>query len=346
MALPARDPRWLAQTATPPGGAKIPSTATYVRMGPKTRSGSPKRDGDGAQWRVAQLATRQHGVVSRAQLRALGATDTSIAHALAVGRLHPVFHGVFAVGHPHADSLSSRLLAAVLACGPGTVVSHVAAAKLLGLWDSPPSVVTVIALRQLGREIPGIRRSYVPYPQPEEIEVRKGIPCTAPFRTLVDLAGILGTHSLRKVVQQAAFRRALDIPAIDTALARHRRRGAPRLRAILADWRPVSPDADLRSPLEARLLPMIVSRSLPVPLCNHRVPANGRKCMVDLFWPRQRLVVEADSRTYHDNPIAFEEDRRRDRDLIHAGYRVLRVTRAQLDHEPEAVLATIARLLA
>ncbi len=66
---------------------------------------------------------------------------------------------------------------------------------------------------------------------------------------------------------------------------------------------------------------------------------------VDLLWPERRLVVEADGRAFHDNPVAFDRDRRRDRDLALGGYRVLRITWAQIDDEPEKTIATIRRLL-
>ncbi len=261
-----------------------------------------------------------------------------------MGHLHPLFHTAFAVGHPRVGS-KGRMLAAVLACGDGTVISHGTAAFLLGLWDRPPTLVNVIAPVESGRKIDGIRRRHVPLPIREETGVLGGIPCTSPSRTLVDFAGVAGESSLRRMVERAAVRGMLDIPTIDASLARHRRRGSPRLRAVLEDWRPATEPRLLRSDLEAMLLPLLVARGLPVPLCNQKEMVAGRLLELDLLWPEQHLVVEGDGRAVHETPLAFERDRLRDRDLTSAGYRVLRVTWKQLQREPEEIVTAIARIL-
>ena len=62
---------------------------------------------------IAAKAARRHGIVSRAQLRALGMTDSAITRAAACGRLHTVQRGVFAVGH-RLIGARGRWMAAVL----------------------------------------------------------------------------------------------------------------------------------------------------------------------------------------------------------------------------------------
>jgi very-short-patch-repair endonuclease len=290
--------------------------------------------------------------VSRSQLRDLGVTDTSTARAVAAGRLHPVFRGVLAVGHPPTDD-RGRIFAAVLACGSGAVVSHRTAAALLGLQDRPPVAVDVIAPGQSGRRIDGIRSHDVIPPGGEEVGLCDAIPCTSPSRTLVDLAGILGRRPLRHAVERAAVVGMLDVPATERVMAASRRRGAPVLRAILDGWReaenvPGDPIRipRLRSELEAKLLALIGTAGLPPPRCNREIEADGNRYEVDLLWPEHRLVVEADGSRYHANPAAFESDRRRDRALHLSGYRVVRFTRAQVEREPQAVVSAIGRLLA
>jgi Transcriptional regulator, AbiEi antitoxin len=66
---------------------------------------------------IAERAAEQHGVVSRAQLRALGMSDAGISRGLARGRLHPLHRGVFAVGH-RLVGRPGLWMAAVLASGP------------------------------------------------------------------------------------------------------------------------------------------------------------------------------------------------------------------------------------
>ena len=87
------------------------------------------------------LARRQHGVVTRRQLLALGFTSKQIERRMATGRLHPVAWGVYAVGRPDL-SRHGRWLAAVLSCGRTAVLSHESAAALYGIRGGAPRVST------------------------------------------------------------------------------------------------------------------------------------------------------------------------------------------------------------
>src|SRR5215207_10956806 len=84
---------------------------------------------------IGALAERQHGLVSRAQLLELGLGRRAIEHRLELGRLEPVHRGVYTIGH-RLLSRDGRWMAAVLACGPGAVLSHHSAAALWGLRQS------------------------------------------------------------------------------------------------------------------------------------------------------------------------------------------------------------------
>jgi hypothetical protein len=63
------------------------------------------------------------------------------------------------------------MLAAVLACEEGTILSHGSAAELLGLWDKQLPVMHVIPSDWSGRKIDGIRWHRVRLPLPDEIEI-------------------------------------------------------------------------------------------------------------------------------------------------------------------------------
>jgi very-short-patch-repair endonuclease len=172
----------------------------------------------------------------------------------------------------------------------------------------------------------------------------EGIPCTSPARTLVDLAGTVGDWTLRSCFERAAQRKVLDIPAIEASMDPGRR-GNKSLRTLIDEWRraaPVAKKGKLKSPLEAKVLPLILRRNLPTPLLNAPVEiANGR-IEVDFLWPDQRLVVEADSRDFHGTEVAFERDRWRDRELFRVGYNTLRITSHQAERETAAVADAIA----
>lgn len=294
---------------------------------------------------IAALAERQHGIVSRRQLCELGLTDDMIDGRTISGRLHRVLREVYAVGHRGIGRRGS-MLAAVLACGEGAVVSHGSAAELLGLWDKRPVLVNITGSSQAGRKIDGVRWHRVLRPERWEVTAREGIPCTTVSRTLVDLAGNVSLKTLSRLVEQAAVLRLLDVPDIDRVLARGRRRGAPRLRAVLASWRDEGEMMPrLRSLLEARILPAIVAAGLPRPECNVELQIEGRRLQVDLLWKEQRLVIETDGEQTHGTRAAFQRDRWRDQLLVSAGYRTARVTWQQLDEEPSAVVARIKRML-
>ena len=97
--------------------------------------------------RLAELAVAQHGVVSRRQLYELGHTRTGIQRRLDKRRLHRIHHAVYAVGHKRLTA-KGRWMAAVLACGPGAVLSHREAAALHDLRQIRSGPVNVTALRR------------------------------------------------------------------------------------------------------------------------------------------------------------------------------------------------------
>jgi hypothetical protein len=99
---------------------------------------------DTPDFEVARIAAQQHGVVTRRQLESCGLGSKAITNRVRKGQLNRVHHGVYAVGH-RGLSLHGRFLAAVFACGPGTVLSHTSAAalwKLLRPVDGPVHVST------------------------------------------------------------------------------------------------------------------------------------------------------------------------------------------------------------
>lgn len=271
--------------------------------------------------------------------------EAAIDHAMATGRLYPIFRATFGVGHAEVGR-HGRMLAAVLACGSGSVVSHGTAAALLGLWENQPRLVDVIAPVQAGRRIDGIRRRHVPPPLPRDVWIHEAVPCTSPSRIIVDLAGSVGTKSLSATIEQAAVLRMLNVPAIDAIFAGPRRRGSPRLRELLEPWRRYKPGAHIRSRMEAKLLPLLSQRDVPIPECNQKITVGGETFEVDFLWRHQSLVVEADGGKYHDNPFAQVRDRHRDKVLRGAGYRIPRLGWEDLRDNPRATIAEITHLLA
>src|SRR3954471_21998028 len=132
--------------------------------------GSPRRG-------EAALAARQHGVVSRAQLAALGLGAGAIKHRIGLGRLHPLYRGVYGVGH-RSLRREAWWMAAVLAVGPDAVLSHRSAAALWGIRDSGRATVEITAPRRLKARA-GLEAHRIVLAA-DEVTIEAGIPVTTP----------------------------------------------------------------------------------------------------------------------------------------------------------------------
>jgi Transcriptional regulator, AbiEi antitoxin/Protein of unknown function (DUF559) len=293
---------------------------------------------------IAELAGRQHGVVSLAQLTAMGLSARGVGHRVAAGRLHRVHRGAYAVGHALL-SLKGRWMAAVLACGPDALLSHRSAAELWGLRESARANIDVTSPRRAGRSRSGIDIHRADTLQPQDITHVHGIPCTAVARTLLDLAEVVNRRQLERACDQADLERILDATALDDVLSRaFGRRGAPGLRAIL-DENAIGQTVT-RSEMEERFLSLCDRAGLPPPEVNVwlGLPGGGR-AQADFLWREQRLIVETDGRAAHGTRRAFEHDRRRDQRLVLASWRVIRVTWRQLTREPEELVRILEKLI-
>ena len=293
---------------------------------------------------IAAIANRQHGLVTLAQLERLGMDRRTSAARVRSGRLHRIHRGVFAVGHP-CISREAIFLAAVLACGPGAVLSHSSSSTLWGFWEEKSSDLHVIAPNRRGRNPHGIvahRDGWLP---PSDRTTYRGVPCTTAARTLLDLAGVLSPRSLRKALGEAEVLRLVDHPRLRSQIRRGRgRRGVARLRLLLDQTHPEARWS--RSELERTFLHVCLQAGLPQPEVNVTLEVGGRRFRPDFLWRRERLILEADSRRFHDTDVAFVDDRRREQMLQVAGWRVSRCTWEQVEHEPVALAETIRRLLA
>jgi very-short-patch-repair endonuclease len=322
---------------------------TLRRVVPYPRMSSERNRDRGKEGRyrpLAEIATAQGGVVSLDQLRGVEVTQRAASYRTEQGGMHRVHRAVYAVGHRSIDRVAV-LRAALLACGEGSVVSHGTAAAFWGLRDPWPVLVDVIVPCEAGRKIDGIRCRRCRYPSPEEIVTDEGVAYTTPARTIVDLAGILGTASLRRVIERAAVLNRLDVTALDASLRRAEGRpGVKALRAIADEWRTDDGSVpDLRSDFEALVLPRLLERGLPRPACNKTLRIDGQLLMVDFLWEEERVIAETDGQQTHGTPVAFQRDRWRDQILVAAGYRVARITWDQIRDELDAVVERIARAL-
>jgi len=214
-------------------------------------------------------------------------------------------------------------MAAVLACGPGAVLSHASAVVLWGLLRPIAGAVDVSVPTTAGRrQRPGIRlhrcRSLVAAmpgdADPAPVTRNRGIPVTTVSRTLADIRGALPSRLERRARRQAEV---LGLPLGGGASDR------------------------TRSDLESAFLRLCRRDRLPAPEVNAEVAG----FTVDFLWRSAELVVETDSYAYHRGRVAFEDDRARDLALRELGFDVIRVADRQLDEESRRVAALVADAL-
>jgi very-short-patch-repair endonuclease len=277
---------------------------------------------------LAAIAGQQHGMITRRQLVAAGLDEHEIAYRVKTGRLIRRHRGVYAVGHvplsPHA-----RAMAAVLACGPGAVLSHRSAGALWGILrhDGPPDVT---AAGKHDHPDIALHRSRL---AETDITTHYGIPTTTPARTLLDLADVLDPTSLTRAVHDARLRHILSLDDLTRQIVPGRRT------SVLARLT-VGATAPTRSVFEDRFLAFVDRHRLPRPEVNAIVAGYE----VDMLWRPQRLIAELDGHEFHAD--SFERDRDRDADLVTAGFRVVRVTWTRLSGSPQREAARFRALLA
>jgi hypothetical protein len=277
---------------------------------------------------LAELGRRQHGVVGRAQLMALGLSRAEIDGRVRRKSLHRVHQGVYAVGHTSLTR-DARFMAAVLACGEGAALSHLSAAVLWGMLDDRGQKVHVTAEKERSCAGVIVHRARL---QGERLR-RAGITVTTPARTLIDLADVIPRRLLERAMDEADYLR-LDC----TGLApRQGRSGSRTLASVLAVHDIGT--TRTRSELEERFLALCDSHGIPRPRVNFHI--EGYEC--DFAWREERLIVETDGGAAHGTRRARERDPIRDAELQLAGWTVFRITYVRLLNAPDAVAAQVMR---
>lgn len=291
---------------------------------------------------VAALAEGQHGVVARWQLLDMGLSPPAIRVRLERAQLHPLYRGVYAVGHRRV-SLEGRWMAAVLAGGHGAVLSHRSAGQLWGILPRSNAWPEVTRPRGF-RARPGMmaHRGLVPE---DELTIVEAIPVTGFSRTVLDLAGRSSRAQVERMLNEAQILGLTDAISIPSLLTRYpRRAGSAVVREVFQ--RNATARGVTRKELERRFRVLLASTDLPEPQRNAHIAVRGRFFEVDCLWRVQRLVIELDGRAVHATDLAFERDREKDRLLVADGWRVVRITWIQLRDEASVVIDDLRTTLA
>ena len=263
-------------------------------MRPKSRSHHP------TDLEIERFASHRHGVVTIAELERLGLSGRAVRDRVAKGRLHRIHNGVYAAEQP---TEKGRWVAALLACGPGAVLSHASAAAL---WDLSPDTATVhVNLCGAARATRPDVAVHGARLDPSEVVSREGIRCTTVARTLLDMAATRSHRRVELAVDRAEEMRVFDLGELRALLdLRRGQRGTAVLSKVLDAYD--GPD-QARSPAERRMLALVRRAGLPMPKVNAWIPlSDGDGYRPDLLWEDHRLIVEVDGRAHHARRLAFE----------------------------------------
>ena len=288
-------------------------------------SKSRQRDG-----RIAEVAARQRGYVTRQQLLALGEDRNAIACRLSVGRLIPDFAGGYAVGHLSKDHLD-RVYGAVLACGNRAVLSHASAATLWGVyrhWHRAFHVTT-----PTGHTRPGIQVHRAVLHSRDRTR-QLGIPVTSPGRTLLDSASDKALTRAVNDLRRAGYLNLSDLTELLIRCPRHP--GAGRLRPFVQRTR-----GPTRSQFEDGFHAFTERYGLP----DARINTTLHGFEVDAYSPAERGVVELDGWDFHSSQYSFKSDREQDAALLALGIVTVRITWDRLIEAPEQEARWLLKIL-
>ncbi|MFP5021671.1 DUF559 domain-containing protein [Pseudonocardia phyllosphaerae] len=283
---------------------------------------------------LVDLVARQDGVVARRQALACGVSTRTIARRRGAGGWRELHPGVYLVAG-HRLTADGRVRAAALWGGDDAVVSGIAAAYWLGMWERPPERIELTLPRRTDRPSrSGVRvrgRDLAPI----DVGRHRGVAVTsAPLTVLQTAAAVPGGATFL----DRALQRWVSFDALHQAHCRtlgswgSRRSG--ELLVAAADR------AD--SAAERRLLGLL--RQAGVDGWVRALPFE--EWAVDVAFPAERVAVEIDGWAWHVDVERFRNDRRKGNALVAAGWRLLRFTWDDLDRRPDMVVRRIRHAVA
>jgi len=236
-------------------------------------------------------------------------------------------------------SSRGRWMAALLACGPGAVLSHGSAAALWGFGSEPHGLVEVSLPEGMRSRRPGIRAHRRTALRPDEVTEHEGVRVTVPIRTLIDQATWLAPAQLERAVNEADKLERVRAGVLYAALDNHSGEpGVGPLRKLLDPLHFRLSDSEL----ERAVRPVAKGAGLPVP----ETKAWVNDYEVDFFWPELGIVVEADGLRYHRTASQQRRGLERDQTHIAAGLWPLRFSHWQIAREPAHVSRVLCQVAA
>lgn len=281
------------------------------------------------------MATSQAGVVTRAQLREIGISDSAITQRVRTGRLHRIHPGVYAVGHA-APSRNGRQFAALAWCGEPSAIARRTALEVWGAWRVTDRPIDMVVRRRT-RPSEGVVVHHTRLLPREHVHQVGALRVTTVARTLVDLALELDALQLANVIHELEYRKRFDENDFVRCIERMQASvGTPVAIAALEARRAGS--AGTKSELERRVRALLVELGLEMPTTNTQVHTQLGWVEIDACWPDGKVYLEIDGPP-HARMRTKHADRDRRIGLRDAGWRELRVGFLELDLDRAGVSA-------
>ena len=296
------------------------------------------------------LAALQHGLITSAQMRALGYSRDAIAGLVDRGALARTGTGLLRVvgtDGPGGPGSVQALTAVVLLSRTPIAVSHGSAARLWGFGELGEGWcdLTVEPGRHLRRHVDATY--HLRALPPGSVAERSGLPVTDPVRTLADLALQRWDRALlTRFVDHLLKVRHVGVRDLLLGAERlgvHAGRAAVAL--LLAGHLEGARLDDTQAAIdrEGWVRRIAAAAGLPPLVPQHGVDLGDRMVWIDLAFPSSMVAIEFDSWQWHAGRTRFDADRRRWDDLAAAGWRVVVLTSAMSEAE---VVRRIARAVA
>lgn len=296
-----------------------------------------ERDGE-----VVSLAAQQRYLVTRGQIVDTGFSGALIQKRVAEGRWLRRDHGVYQIDMRPQEWID-RVVAAILAAGPGALASHRTALKVWGL-DGLGSVPVELT----------VPFGHLPVPEGvivhrtrrvRDIDVVDGVAVTSPPRTLLDCAAVVPASILAKALDSAIRRRVTTIDEVARFIAERGGRGVAgtrKLRDVVTDY---TSDTSTTSPAESLALFYLRRGKIPEPVLQHEFITRSGPRKPDFYWPMAQKAVEVDGLDTHSSAAALDDDLERQNDLLDLGIELRRFSARQVRRNPERFVTDVRRFL-
>ena len=236
------------------------------------------------------------------------------------GLLVPLHDGVYRhAAVPFTQDM--RWLAAVVAAGDDAVLSHRAAAALLGFPGIRFSRAEVTSPHTDLPLLDGVIVHRAVRLRPFERTTVREMPVTSKGKTSLDLCGVLPLHITSEIISEAVITKVVKPEELAATLERSTGRGIRGSQDLRAIGLTIDELKDLESVLEWRGWEELKPARIPAPVRQHELTCDdGRRVRFDLAWPDDRFGLDWDGKRWHATPARRRRTRERHESIVASGW--------------------------